>query len=112
MRSGDRLAVALADGTAGVGRVAEIGAAVVSQLTDVAAARRGYTERRVEARHALHAAQAELGRLPGSGRPRHEVVVGVEADASGTVELELTYVVDGTSWTSAYDAQLVRLRRP
>lgn len=105
-RSGDRLAVALADGTAGVARVAEVGSAVTAQLVDVATSRRAHAESRSEALHVLYAAQAELDRLRGSGRQRREAVIGVEADADADVELELTYVVDGASWSSAYDARL------
>jgi len=106
-RGGDRLAVALADGTAGVARVAEVGAVVAAQLVEVAQGRRATEERRAEVMHALHAAQAELGRLRSSGRDRREAVIGVEADTDGEVELELTYVVDGAAWSPAYDARLV-----
>jgi uncharacterized protein (TIGR02231 family) len=110
-RSGDRLAVALAGGTAGVARVAEVGAAVTAQLVDVATSRRAHAENRATALHALYAAQAELDRLRGSGRQRRDAVIGVEADADGEVEVELTYVVDGASWTSAYDARLTDVGR-
>jgi uncharacterized protein (TIGR02231 family) len=105
-RSGDRLAAALADGSAGTGRVAEVGAAVASQLVEVAAARRVNAERRADAQHALDAARAELHRLQSSGRHRRDAVVGVEADAGGEVEIELTYVVGGAGWSPAYDARL------
>lgn len=106
LRSGDRLAAALADGTAEPARAAEIGAGLAAQLTDVAAARRAHAEARVDAGHALAAARAELDRLRDPGRARREAVVGLEADAAGEVEVELTYVVDGASWSSAYDARL------
>ena len=105
-RSGDRLAAALADGSAGTGRVAEVGTAVAAQLVEVAAARRTNAERRTDAQHALYAAREELGRLQSSGRHRRDAVVGIEADAEGEVELELTYVVDGAGWSPAYDARL------
>lgn len=105
-RGGDRLAVALADGTADIGRVAEVGTAVAAQLVEVAERRRATAESRTDALHALHAAQAELNRLHSSGRQRREAAVTVEADAGGDVELELTYVVEGARWSSAYDARL------
>jgi uncharacterized protein (TIGR02231 family) len=105
-RSGDRLAAALADGRAGTARVAEVGSAVAAQLVEVAQSRRGHAERRVEAQRVLRAAQAELDRLQGSGRQRREAVVAVEADAAGELELELSYVVRGAGWSSAYDARL------
>ena len=105
-RSGDRLAAALADGRAGTARVAEVGAVVSGQLVEVAANRRELAERRAAAQHVLDAAQAELDRLWGAGRQRREAVIGVEADAEGELELELSYVVYGAGWSSAYDARL------
>lgn len=105
-RSGDRLAAALADGSAEPARAAEIGAAVAAQLVDVAASRRGHAEARTDAEHALAAARAELDRLRGSGRTRREAVVAVEADEAGEAEVELTYVTTGASWSSAYDVRV------
>lgn len=105
-RSGDRLAAALADGSADPSRVTDVGAAVAAQLTEVAAARRANTERRADAELALQAAQAELARLQSSGRQRRDAVIGVEADAAGELELDLIYVVDGAGWSTAYDARL------
>jgi uncharacterized protein (TIGR02231 family) len=105
-RSGDRLAAALADGSAGTGRVAEVGTAVAAQLVEVAAARRGHAERRALAQRALDAALAELRRLQSSGRHRRAAVVEIEADDGAEVELELAYVVDGAGWSPAYDARL------
>ena len=106
VRSGDRLARALAEGTADPARVAEVSSAVAAQLVDVAADRRGHAERRVEAEHARAAAQAELDRLRTSGRARRDVRIVVEADAVGELTLELTYVVHGAGWTCAYDARV------
>lgn len=105
-RSGDRLAAALADGSAEPARAAEIGSAVAAQLVEVAASRRGHAEARADAEHALAAARAELDRLRSSGRTRREAVVAVEADEAGEAEVELTYVTTGASWSSAYDVRL------
>ncbi len=109
-RSGDRLAVSLADGAAGTARVAEIGSAVAAQIVDVAARRRAHEERRVEARRAVDAAQAELARLQSGGRSRRDAVIGLEIDGDGTggveLELTLTYLVEGATWSTAYDARL------
>lgn len=105
-RSGDRLAAALADGSAEPARAAEIAAAVAAQLVEVAASRRTNAEQRTAAGHALNAARAELDRLRSSGRQRRDAVIGVEADADGDAEFELSYVVEGASWASAYDARL------
>ena len=105
-RSGDRLAVALADGRVGTARIGEVGAAVAAQLIEVAQRRRGHAERRGAAQRAWQAAQAELDRLHGSGRQRREAVISVEAEAEAELELELSYVVLGAGWSSAYDARL------
>ncbi len=106
VRSGDRLALALAEGTAGTARIAEVSSAVAAQLVDVAASRRGHTERRADAERVRAAAQAELERLHGSGRRRRDARIAVEADAAGELELELTYVVRGAGWSCAYDARI------
>jgi uncharacterized protein (TIGR02231 family) len=105
-RSGDRLAAALADGSAGVARVSEVGSAVAAQLVEVARARRASAERRATAQHALDAALAELHRVASSGRHRRDAIVGIESDVDGEVELELNYVVSGAGWSPAYDARV------
>ncbi len=106
VRSGDRLARALAEGTADPARVAEVSSAVAAQLVDVAADRRGHAERRVDAERVRAAAQAELDRLRASGRVRRDARIAVEADTAGELTLELTYVVRGAGWTCAYDARI------
>jgi len=105
-RSGDRLAAALADGSAGPDRIAEIGTAVAAQLVELAASRQAHAERRTEAERARAAAQAELHRLRASGRARREIRIAVESDAAGDLDLEATYLVTGAGWTSAYDGRL------
>lgn len=105
-RSGDRLAAALADGSATPDRVAEVGSAVAAQLVEVARSRQEHAERRELAEHELLAAQAELDRLRGSGRQRREAVVAVEADGPAELEVELSYLVRGAGWSTAYDARL------
>jgi len=106
LRSGDRLARALAEGAADPARVAEVSGAVAAQLVEVAAERRAHAERRVEAEHARAAAQSELDRLRASGRARRDAVVAVEADAPCELDLDLTYVVHGATWECAYDARV------
>ena len=106
LRSGDRLARALAEGTADPARVAEVSGAVAAQLVEVAAERRAHAERRVEAEHARAAAQSELDRLRASGRARRDAVVAVEADAPCELALDLAYVVHGATWECAYDARI------
>ena len=106
LRSGDRLARALAEGTADPARVAEVSGAVAAQLVEVAADRRGHAEQRVDAERARAAAQAELDRLRASGRTRRDAVITVEADQPSELTLDLTYLVHGASWTCAYDARI------
>ncbi|WP_232663432.1 mucoidy inhibitor MuiA family protein [Pseudonocardia sp. TRM90224] len=105
-RSGDRLAAALADGTAEPGRVAEVASTVAAQLVEVAASRRGNAERRVDALRELEAARAELSRLTASGRTRRQATIGIEAAQETELELDLIYVADGAGWSPAYDARL------
>ena len=106
LRSGDRLARALAEGAADPARVAEVSGAVAAQLVEVAAERRAHAERRVEAEHARAAAQSELDRLRASGRARRDAVIAVEADTPCELDLDLTYVVHGATWECAYDARI------
>jgi len=106
LRSGDRLARALAEGTADPARVVEVSGAVAAQLVEVAAERRAHAERRVEAEHARAAAQSELDRLRASGRARRDAVIAVEADTPCELDLDLTYVVHGATWECAYDARI------
>ena len=106
LRSGDRLARALAEGTADPARVAEVSGAVAAQLVEVAADRRGHAERRVDAERARAAAQAELDRLRASGRTRRDAVITVETDVPSELTLDLTYLVHGAGWTCAYDARV------
>src|SRR6185312_16019591 len=106
VRSGDRLARALAEGAANPVRVAEVSSAIAAQLVEVAADRRRNAERRIDAERARVAAQAELDRVRTSGRARRDARIAVEADAAGELTLELTYVVHGAGWTCAYDARI------
>lgn len=106
LRSGDRLARALAEGAADPARVAEVSGVVAAQLVEVAAERRAHAERRVDAEHARAAAQSELDRLRASGRTRRDAVIAVEADVPCELSLDLVYVAHGAGWTCAYDARI------
>ena len=106
LRSGDRLARALAEGAADPARVAEVSGAVAAQLVEVAAERRAHAERRVEAEHARAAAQSELDRLRASSRTRRDAVIAVEADVPCELAVDLTYVAVGAGWSCAYDARI------
>ena len=106
LRSGDRLARALAEGTADPARVAEVSGAVAAQLVEVAAERRAHAERRVDAERARAAAQSELDRLRASSRTRRDAVIAVEADVPCELAVALTYVAFGAGWSCAYDARI------
>ena len=106
LRSGDRLARALAEGAADPARVAEVSGAVAAQLVEVAAERRAHAERRVDAEHARAAAQSELDRLRASSRTRRDAVIAVEADVPCELGVDLTYVAHGAGWSCAYDARI------
>ena len=106
LRSGDRLARALAEGAADPARVAEVSGAVAAQLVEVAAERRAHAERRVDAEHARAAAQSELDRLRASSRTRRDAVIAVEADVPCELAIDLTYVAHGAGWSCAYDARI------
>src|SRR5690348_9974596 len=79
VRSGDRLALALAEGTAEPDRVAAVSSAIAAQLVEVAGDRRRNAERRIAAERALAAARAEIDRLRASGRSRRDARIAVEA---------------------------------
>ena len=106
LRSGDRLARALAEGAADPARVAEVSGAVAAQLVEVVAERRAHAERRVDAEHARAAAQSELDRLRASSRTRRDAVIAVEADVPCELAVALTYVAFGAGWSCAYDARI------
>ncbi|MGI5128441.1 DUF4139 domain-containing protein [Pseudonocardia sp. CA-107938] len=105
-RSGARLAAALADGTAQLSRISEIGESVAAEVAEVATLRRQHAEQRTEAQHAVDAARAELDRLRHSGRSRREIAVGIEAEAAGELELDAVYQVRQAGWSTAYDVRL------
>jgi len=106
LRSGDRLARALAEGAADPARVAEVSGAVAAQLVEVVAERRAHAERRVDAERARAAAQSELDRLRASSRTRRDAVIAVESDVPCELAVDLTYVAVGAGWSCAYDARI------
>ena len=106
LRSGDRLARALAEGAADPARVAEVSGAVAAQLVEVVAERRAHAERRVDAERARAAAQSELDRLRASSRTRRDAVIAVEADVPCELAIDLTYAAHGAGWSCAYDARI------
>ncbi|MGK3204021.1 mucoidy inhibitor MuiA family protein [Amycolatopsis sp. MEPSY49] len=107
-RSGGSFAKALAAGTAEPSRVTEVTDALSSQLASALKARRVLSDRITRLREDL----AALDRRIESHSARSEedstsVVVELEiSDASGSAELELSYVVPGASWEPGYDVRV------
>ncbi|QRP44080.1 DUF4139 domain-containing protein [Amycolatopsis sp. FDAARGOS 1241] len=107
-RSGASFAKALASGVAGPARVEEVTGALGTQLAAALRTRRALTERlermredlaALDRRVASHSAQSE--------QDSSTVTVELEPqEDSGSVELELSYVVPGASWEPGYDVRV------
>jgi uncharacterized protein (TIGR02231 family) len=102
-RGGRAFAQALASGEAEPARLTSVAESLSSALLDVAGRRRALASQRLIAERTVAAAQAELDRLRASGRDRRDVMIAVEADAAGPLELEVDYVVRGAGWRPVYD---------
>ncbi|WP_155373316.1 DUF4139 domain-containing protein [Catellatospora vulcania] len=77
------------------------------QLTAIHAARRARERERLDLHRRREAAERRLMDLRGSTRPDRLVAeVLLEVDGDGEIELELSYVVPGASWSSGYDLRL------
>ncbi|MEV0455349.1 DUF4139 domain-containing protein [Catellatospora methionotrophica] len=77
------------------------------QLTALHAGRRTRDRERLDLHRRRDAAERRLMDLRGSTRPDRLVAeVLLEVDGDGEIELELSYVVPGASWSSGYDLRL------
>ncbi|GAB4053424.1 DUF4139 domain-containing protein [Catellatospora paridis] len=77
------------------------------QLTAIHAARRSRERERLDLHRRREATERRLMDLRGSTRPDRLVAeVLLEVDGDGEIELELSYVVPGASWSSGYDLRL------
>ena len=100
-------AVALAAGDTDPGRVAELGNALAAQQAAVREQRRTLAHQRDEAREEVEARQRALDARQSRPQPDvRSVGVDLEVGAESDVELELSYVVTGAWWHSAYDVRL------
>ncbi|WDZ88216.1 DUF4139 domain-containing protein [Micromonospora cathayae] len=118
-RAGGTYARALAAGDAAPGDVAAFADTVADQLTAGHERQRELARRRTDVTEALAAVDRQLHELGGKRAPDRlvaEVTVQVTPDAppagetgpaTGELELELTYVVDGARWEPSYDLRLV-----
>ena len=107
-RSGATYARSLAAGQVDPGGLGGFADALAERLTAVGTRRRELGERRAELTDELAAVQRELAEVTAKRQPdRRAAVVALAVAEDGDVELELSYVVDGAGWESAYDARLV-----
>jgi uncharacterized protein (TIGR02231 family) len=115
---GDALAVGQTDPA----RAVDLVESLAARMTEVRAERRGLAERRARAGERVDACQRRLDARQREHRPDHmtatvalEIAPPAGVDLAGVdlaagdlaeVELELSYVVDGAGWRSAYDLRL------
>lgn len=100
-------ASALASGETDPGRVASLADELDAQQSQVRGHKRDLVRRRQEAWDAAAAIERELASRRGRGRPDHyAAVVELRAAAAGEATIELSYVVTGAGWRSAYDVRL------
>jgi uncharacterized protein (TIGR02231 family) len=105
-RGGRAFAQALATGDADADRLTAVTDALGAALLDAAARRRAIVAERLVAQRRVAAARDALDRLHASGRDRRDVVVALESDAGGTLELDVDYVVAGAGWRPVYDLRV------
>lgn len=102
-------AAALSTGQIDPAKVAELSDAFDVQQAAVRERRRELARRRQEAWDKAAACERELADRRGSQAPpdQYAAVVALNVAEPGPVTLDLSYVVDGARWQSAYDARLV-----
>ncbi len=107
-RSGGSFAKALAAGTAEPSRVAEVTDALSARLAAALKSRRAFAERIARLREDLAALDRRIeAHSARSEEDSTSVVVELEiSDASGSAELELSYVVPGANWEPGYDVRV------
>ncbi|MFI5358265.1 MAG: mucoidy inhibitor MuiA family protein [Opitutales bacterium] len=77
------------------------------QLLEIAASLQQLDRQRSDLRDQLTALQRQLSQLTGPGeRSVKRVIVRVQADTAGTLDLTLNYTVPGAGWTPGYDARV------
>jgi uncharacterized protein (TIGR02231 family) len=100
-------AVALAGGQTDPERVAELADALAAQQAGVRAGRRDLVDRRVHITEEIGALERELsGRTQQQDADRMAVEVTLAVDGEAEVDLEVSYLVHGAGWHSAYDLRL------
>ncbi|MGX4653793.1 DUF4139 domain-containing protein [Micromonospora sp. SCSIO 07396] len=108
-RAGGTYARTLAAGDTAPTDVTAFADTVAAQLTESHRRRRALVRRHTDLTEELSAVQRQLADAGGKQQPDRlaaDVTVAVDADDT-TVDLELTYLVDGARWQSSYDLRLV-----
>lgn len=98
---------ALASGDSDPDRVAALADALSAQQAEVRRARRDLVDRRTRTQEEIGALERELaGRSEQREPDRLAVVVTLAVETEADVDLELSYLVHGAGWRSAYDLRL------
>lgn len=106
-RSGGTFAKALAKGEIEPDRIAGLTDTLASQLALVLGRKRELAEQRVFLQEEYDALARTLASHQAQQAPdRQAVIVDLEAAAAGTVDIELSYVVDQAHWSSTYDIRV------
>ena len=106
-RAGNSYARALASGDAAPQTLSGFTESLAGRLTGVRARRRELAEQRRDAEDRIAAVDRRLAAVAQQRRPdRLTATVSLEVHADAEVEVELSYVVVGAGWTSAYDVRL------
>jgi uncharacterized protein (TIGR02231 family) len=107
-RAGGSYARALASGEADPAGVAAFADSIADRMAAVRARQRELAQQRDLVSDQLAAVERRLDELSAQRRPdRMAVVVSLAVQAPAEVELEVSYVVSGARWESAYDVRLV-----
>ncbi|MET0235540.1 MAG: mucoidy inhibitor MuiA family protein [Kibdelosporangium sp.] len=107
-KTGGTFAKALAKGEIEPDRIAGLTDSLAGQLAGALGRKRGLADQALELQEELAAAERTLAAHRNQNAPdRLAVFVDLDAQAAGTVELELSYVVNDAQWASGYDIRLV-----
>jgi uncharacterized protein (TIGR02231 family) len=106
-RAGGTFAKGLAEGSIEPNRIAGLSDALGRQLAEVLGRKRELAEQRVHVQEEHDLTERTLAVYRTQQAPdRQAVVVDLDVHEAGTVEVELSYVVDQAQWSSSYDIRL------
>jgi uncharacterized protein (TIGR02231 family) len=107
-KAGQAFAKALAKGQLEPDRIVNTTDSLAAQLGVTLGRKRELADQAVRLQEELQAAQRTLAAHHNQQAPdRLAVFVGLGVQSAGTVEIELSYVVDSARWTSTYDIRLI-----